>query len=87
MLGVRMSGLNRIQKINERRAGLSQLFFLEECGLGYRIKGTPYVYFLWQGEWTWDDLNNGDIISFEVVFENVSEAIRDEIIFNFDLFK
>jgi hypothetical protein len=60
-------------------------------GLGYRIRGTNYIYcyIYFEGEmvWVWYDLVSGERLSFEEVFDGVGDAIRQGIIFHLDLFR
>jgi hypothetical protein len=64
---------------------------MKRINFGYKIRGTAYGYdffnFTGEAEWVWYDLTSMQMLSFEEVFEGVSEGIRDEMIFHLDLFK
>jgi hypothetical protein len=69
---------------------LASLPFMESVPDGdgvYRIRGTSYLYFRDESIWALEDSSGWYFIPFEEVFEGVSEAIRDEIIFHLDLFR
>jgi hypothetical protein len=79
------------ERYGEKCQVLDSISFLERNECGYIIKGTSYCYdyFNLTGrvEWIWYDLTSGSILSFEEVFESVSEGIRDNLIFYLDLFR
>ena len=70
---------------------LSSLPFMEQCaesgyGAGrFRVIGTPYVYFMWDRVWAWDDPSDWRIVSFEEVWDAVDNDIRGEMVFHLDL--
>jgi hypothetical protein len=79
----------------KRYRRMGSLSFMERCALGYRVRGTDYICDLltskdWHMECIWyvtKERFGARRISFEEVFEGVDGTIRQEIIFNLDLFK
>ena len=75
-------------KIKDRAKELKALPFIDALGdWGFQIKGTKYVLFLWRGIFSWDDVETGEAITFEEVWNGVDEELKSQMIFHFNLLR
>jgi hypothetical protein len=50
------------------------------------LKDTNFACCNWMGKIHWEDLNTEDLISFEEVFESCPDNIKEDLVFNMDIF-
>lgn len=52
-----------------------------------KFKNTPFTIFVWRGKVYWDNIETGETLTMEEVFDNLPELAQQEILFNLDLFR
>ncbi len=77
---------DRNSVLKSKLKAIEKLSFMETIGnYGYAVRGTNFVLFWWQGRFEWDDVESGNAVSFEYVWDRCPENIQMEMLFNLDI--
>lgn len=62
------------------------LDFPDYIGTSWILKNTNFACYNWMGKIHWEDLRTEDLISFEEVLDSCPDNIKEDLIFNMDIF-